>query len=241
MTVEDSRLRQPGLIQLPLGVGLREGPSLGNFEPGPNGEALAALRLLARGEGPTCTYLWGAAGCGKTHLLEALCRARAGERARAGYLPLGRADAIQPGILAGFETLALLCLDEVDAVAAEPAWEEALFHLYIRCEQTGTALAMAGRRGPGAAGFGLADLASRLTAGAVFRLRPLDDHDRGVALRRRARERGFEIPDEVLAYVLRRRSRDMHSLFTLLERLDHGSLAAKRRVTIPFVRDLLEG
>ena len=38
---------------------------------------------------------------------------------------------------------------------------------------------------------------------------------------------------------MRRLPRDMASLCGWLERLDHASLAAQRRLTVPFVRDVL--
>lgn len=231
----------PELIQLPLGVGLREGPSLTNFEPGANHEVVAALNAVAAGGGGPCLYLWGPSGCGKTHLLEALCRALSSTGRRSAYLPLRAAGALEPDVLLGLEAFALVCIDDVDAVSGQSAWEEALFHLYNRLEAAGGTLVVAARQPPGTAPYGLADLRSRFAAGAVYRLHALDEAGRRAALRRRARERGFEIPDEVLTYLLRRRARDMHSLFALLERLDRGTLAAKRRVTIPFVRTLLEG
>jgi DnaA family protein len=85
----------------------------------------------------------------------------------------------------------------------------------------------------------LPDLASRLASGAAFRLRELDDAGKIAALQQRALRRGFEMPDAVAGYLLGRYARDTHSLFALLERLDHASLEAKRRLTIPFVRELL--
>ncbi|MDH5572845.1 MAG: DnaA regulatory inactivator Hda, partial [Gammaproteobacteria bacterium] len=37
-------------------------------------------------------------------------------------------------------------------------------------------------------------------------------------------------------YLLKHCPRDMKSLFEMLDRLDHASLAAQRKLTIPFVR-----
>ena len=60
------------------------------------------------------------------------------------------------------------------------------------------------------------------------------------ALRQRARLRGLELGDEVMAYLSKHLARDTHSLFRFLDRLDQASLAAKRRLTVPFVRELLD-
>jgi DnaA family protein len=86
----------------------------------------------------------------------------------------------------------------------------------------------------------LPDLASRLTAAVVWRLRTLDDHERREALQLHARERGFALSDEVVTFVMKRLRRDMVSLSAFLERLDRSSLAAQRRITVPFVKTLLE-
>ncbi len=86
----------------------------------------------------------------------------------------------------------------------------------------------------------LPDLASRLTAAVVWRLRVLADDERREALKLHARERGFALSNEVLTFVMKRLRRDMVSLFAFLDRLDRSSLAAQRRITVPFVKALLE-
>jgi len=73
----------------------------------------------------------------------------------------------------------------------------------------------------------------------VFQLHPLDEEGKTAALRARARARGLELSEDVAAYLMRRFARDTHSLFALLDRLDAASLIAKRRITIPFLRELL--
>lgn len=226
-------------VQLPLGIGLRSGPSLANFVSGPNGEALGMIKAMATGCGEQLVYLWGGRGTGKTHLLEAVCREVSGYDGKAAYLPLGAVSELATDLLAGLEQLPLVCIDDIDAVAGEADWEEAVFHLYNEAEQNGTRLIVAGKQAPTAVGFKLPDLASRLAMGIVFHLRPLNDEARLLALQRRAHDRGFRVPDDVAAFLLRRYPRDMHSLFALLERLDRLTLAAKRRVTIPFVKGVL--
>ena len=92
---------------------------------------------------------------------------------------------------------------------------------------------------PAALPFGLADLASRLAASEVHRLQPLAESEQAQALRRRARHRGLELPEETPAYLTRRAPRDFSALCRLLDELDTESLAAQRRLTVPFVRDWL--
>jgi DnaA family protein len=225
--------------QLPLGVTLRNPRSFENFVSGPNGAAVAAVRALLIPGAVGVVYLWGGAGCGKTHLLEACCGDPTLHGRPVAYLPLKDARVV-PEMLGGLADAELLCIDDVDSVAGAPVWEEALFHLYNRAEQAGCPVVFSARTAPRTPAWLLPDLVSRLTAAVVWRLRPLPDDQRREVLQLHARDRGFVLGDEVTGYILRRLPRDMASLSEFLERLDRSSLAAQRRVTVPFVRALLE-
>ncbi len=74
----------------------------------------------------------------------------------------------------------------------------------------------------------------------VYQLHDLDDAGRVDALRLRAAQRGLQLPQETSEYLLRRMPRDLKSLHLLLDQLDEASLIAQRRLTIPFIRDVLE-
>ena len=225
--------------QLPLGVSLRHRRSFSNFIVGQNAAAVAVLRdsLLAHAGG--IVYLWGSSGSGKSHLLEACCGDASMHGRPVAYLPLGTAQA-QPDMLNGLADIQLLCIDDVDRVAGDRAWEEALFHLYNQAEQAACPMVLAASAAPRAPAWRLPDLVSRLSAAVVWRLRALDDAERREALQLHARERGFVLSDEVVTFVMKRLRRDMVSLSAFLERLDRSSLAAQRRITVPFVKGLLE-
>ena len=205
------------------------------------GAAAAAARAAAAGEGPP-VLLYGPPGSGKSHLLQAACSEAHGQGRTAVYLRLAEARrTMAPEVLEGLEGLGLVALDQWEAMAGDAAWEEALLHCFNRCRDQGAALLMAARRRPADLGLGLADLESRLQWGLVLRLPVLDDDGRRRALALRARRRGLDLPAETLDYLLTRESRDPHDLFALLERLDRASLAAGRRLTVPFVREVLAG
>ncbi|UCE89264.1 MAG: DnaA regulatory inactivator Hda [Pseudomonadota bacterium] len=222
-------------VQLPLAVALRDSATFGSFYAAGNEAVVHALRAADE----AFVYFWGVHGAGKSHLLQAVCHHAVDRRVSAGYLPQGERANLRPAALDGFERQQVVCLDDLHAVAGLPEWETALFNLFNGLRERGGRLVVAAEAAPAALKMGLPDLSSRLASGAVFRLAELDDAGKVAALQHRARRRGFEMPDAVAEYLLSRCPRDTYSLFALLERLDHASLAAQRRLTIPFVRTLL--
>ncbi len=217
--------------QLPLAVRLNDSATFDNFFAMGNENALHDLITRVH----PFTYLWGVPGTGKTHLLQAACHAVGSGSA---YLPLGE-EGIIPEMLEGMEQLSLLCLDNVETIGGDVAWETALFHLYNRLRDRGHQLIVAASMSPVALPLQLADLKSRLSWGSSYQLTELSDTDKVLAMQERTRRRGMDLPTEVAEYLLKRYPRDMVSLFELIERLDEGSLVAQRKITIPFVRQLL--
>lgn len=226
-------------VQLPLGLRLADTARLDNFVPGANREAVAAVRQCVAAPGAVTLFLAGPAGSGKTHLLQAACRAAQAQGVQAAYVPLAERAALSPALLEGLEDYALVAVDDLDAVAGDGAWEEALFHLYNRLREAGGRLLGAALAPPEQSGLRLPDLRSRLAWGALYVLQLPDDATRLQILTRRARDRGLELPAEVGRFLLHRCPRDLPALLALLERLDRAALAAQRRLTIPFVREVL--
>lgn len=207
------------------------------FFEGANAALVAHLQRLDARETGEAVWIWGAAGSGRSHLLQAACADRA--QRRAIYLPLAEHDGLQPEVLDGLDSLELVALDDVDRVAPSADWNRALFRLFNGLQAEGGALLLAAAGPPAATPFQLQDLASRATAAAVYQLRSLDDSDRLSALQMHAAARGLELSDAAGQYLLTRVSRDMAGLCRWLETLDAASLAAQRRLTIPLIRETL--
>jgi DnaA family protein len=126
-------------------------------------------------------------------------------------------------------------------VAGDEPWEMAIFNLYNRILESGkTRLLITGDCPPRQLNLGLPDLASRLDWGQIYKLQPLSDEDKLQALQLRARLRGFEMPEDVCRFLLKRLDREMRSLFMTLDQLDHASITAQRKLTIPFVKEILK-
>ncbi|MDA7086067.1 DnaA regulatory inactivator Hda [Pseudomonas sp. SA3-5] len=229
-------------IQLPLGVRLRDDATFANYYPGANAAALGYVERLCEAEAgwaESLIYLWGGAGVGRTHLLQAACL-RFEQNGEPGvYLPLAELVEHGPNVLDNLEQFELVCLDDLDAVAGRSDWEEALFHLFNRLRDSGRRLLLAASSSPRELPVKLADLQSRLTLALVFQLQSLSDEDKLRALQLRASRRGLHLSDEVGRFILTRGERSMSALFELLERLDQASLQAQRRLTIPFLKEIL--
>lgn len=223
--------------QLPLALRTPPDQRLEAF----HGEAAArdAVAAAAHGESPDWLYLQGPAGSGKTHLLLAACAEAAARGRRAAYLPLASFAGALPQALAAQEGVALACLDAVEAIAGRRADEEALFHFHNRARAGGTVVLYAAAAPPAGLGLVLPDLATRLGQCVRLPLQPLDEAGRRAVLRQRAARRGLALDEAVLDYLMRRVDRDLASLTRLLDRLDQASLAAQRRITIPFLRQHL--
>ncbi|MDE2177466.1 MAG: DnaA regulatory inactivator Hda [Xanthomonadaceae bacterium] len=229
------------MSQLPLALRFPRPQRFEHFHAGrANAATLALLRTTTAAAAPW-VLLHGPAGSGKTHLLLAACQsaAEAGRRVRyaaLGALPAPRAEAI--AALAGAE---LIAIDELDVGAGIRDDEQALFDLYNRGRAEGATLLIAARQPPADLPLVLPDLRSRLGACTRAALRPLDDDERRAVLRERAAARGIELDDGVLDWLFARHARDLGTLTLLLDRIDRAALAARRRVTVPFLRELLAG
>lgn len=195
--------------QLPLAISPASEPSLDNFVPGPNREALERVRALAQGTlREAIVYLWGEPASGRSHLLRAAARAN-------------------PSLVAA---------DDVEQLDAQA--QQALFSAINAARDGGPPVLASGSAPPAGLAL-RDDLRTRLAWGLVYQLRPLTDADKALHLRREAGRRGLRLTEEVVAYLLSRLPRDLSTLNAVLERLDRHSLARQRPLTLPLVREVL--
>ena len=225
--------------QLPLVLRWPRRQRFEHFHAGANAAALDAVRTLATEPGAPWIYLHGASGSGRSHLLLAACQAATAAGRRAQYLPLATMSdhAVALRGVAGSE---LLALDDLGAIAGNQEAEHALFDLYNRTRADGNALLFAADATPTQLDIDLPDLRSRLGACTQFALKSLDDEERRAVLKAQAASRGIELDDSVLDWLFARYARDLGALLDLLDRLDQASLAAQRRITVPFLRNFLQ-
>ena len=220
--------------QIALDIGLNRGPTLDSFCAGPNEAALAHLKLWAGSptRSPVPTYLWGASGSGKTHLLEAVRESLREQGASAGWLG---ADTLEPPEFN--DHWAVVVLDDVHLYTA--VQQQAAFNWFVNAQALQRGVLAAGQLPP--ADLKLReDLRTRLGWGHVFHLHVLSEPERRSVLRQAADARGVFLGDEVMDFMLTRFSRDLGSLMQLLEQLDIYALQTKRAITIPLIKSMLE-
>lgn len=218
--------------QLGLPFALRDQSTFDRFVAGANGEAINQLRRRAKGF--HCMWLFGEAGVGKTHLLQALCHEQEGS----AYVPAGRITASALS-LGGYGDFDAVHVDDLEHWLGARETELALLDLYNQLAAQGARLVVTTRAAPVEIDFALADLRSRLRAAGCYRIAPLNDADRALLLVDAARRRSLTLTPEVVRFLLSRADRDQRQLLRLLDSLDRSSLAAKRRITVPFVKEVL--
>ncbi len=231
-------------VQLPLGIRLRDDATFANYYAGANAAAQGYIERACHAQETwvdSFIWLWGRAGSGRSHLLQAACLRAEEQELRALYLPLQECLAYGPDMLDGVENCDLLALDDVQLVVGRPDWEHALFHAFNRLRDAGKRLLISADCSPRELKVDLPDLHSRFNLALVFHLQELDDEEKLRALQLRASRRGLYLSDEVGRFLLGRLTRSMDALFAALEQLDQASLQAQRKLTIPFVKDVLFG
>ena len=218
--------------QLALPLELRERNTFAKFLTGANGELVARLR--SRQAGFLCLWLYGQPGTGKTHLLQAVCH----RDPEACYVP-APALAGQLQSLEGYARFPTATIDDADRWLGRRSAEVALFDFYNQLRAVGGRLIVTAARSPLDCRFALPDLRSRLCAAACYRVAPLAEEDKPALLLRTAKDRGLQLGEDVVRFLLARVSREQGALVEVLEQLDRASLAAQRRITIPFVKETL--
>lgn len=231
-------LNTPAQLSLPLY--LPDDETFASFWPGENPSLIAALKGALSQQHGSYLYFWSREGGGRSHLLHAACAEMSARGEAVGYVPLDKRTWFVPDVLEGMEQLALVCIDNIECIAGDEAWEMAIFNLYNRILESGrTRLFISGDRPPRQLSLQLPDLASRLDWGQIYKLLPLSDEEKLQALQLRAKLRAFELPEDVGRFLLKRLDREMRTLFMTLDQLDRASITAQRKLTIPFVKEIL--
>ncbi|MEX1199753.1 MAG: DnaA regulatory inactivator Hda [Methylophaga sp.] len=199
-----------------------------------------AVAEFCQGQGYGFLYLCGASGAGKTHLCLAIAE-QLQQQNSVAYLNFHELlQTAEPASLNSLMQAEIICLDDVEAIAGHQAWQEALFDAFNVLRQQQKRLLIVTENPPSQLNIELADLRSRLATGLVFQLPVMADQRKQQALILQAQSRGLILSEDVAQYLLRHYGRDMPSLMAVLQKLDKASLQAQRRLTIPFVKEVMQ-
>ncbi len=226
--------------QLPLHFEFRANQTFKNFFPGIHHEIITHLQQCVAGSGEQQIFLWGTSGQGKSHLLQACCHQAQQQNRSSFYFDLSTAQLPDPSMLNGLDEYDVVCFDNIEHIAGNPAWELAFFNFFNQQRDRGHRLIISSAFAANDIAIQLPDLKTRLNWGLSLKIQPLTDSDRIEALIFKANQMGFEIAPQAGRFLLTHYARDLASLWALLEKLDKASLAAKRKLTIPFLKQILD-
>jgi DnaA family protein len=226
--------------QLPLAFPYQEESKFTDFLPTRSTRlVIEELKRFIRKENERVIFLCGESGSGKTHLLHATCHTLLEQGERPVYLSLSEAS-LSPAAFDNLEHQGVVCLDDLESVLGQKNWEETLFHFYNRCQDQKTQLLVVARMPAAKLNFVLPDLQSRLYHGLTLTLQPLTDAEKIYVLQQKAHRRGIKFTIDAGGYLLRHASKNMTTLMNYLEKLDKATLIKQRKLTIPFIKSVLE-
>ena len=226
--------------QLPLTFEFKANQTFDDYFPGSNQTIVDQLKNFAGGSGEEFIFLWGNPGYGKSHLLHASCHYAFQKGLSSFYFDLTETRSADPELLTGLEQFEIVCLDNIDNIQGHVEWELALFNFYNRQRDLKRKLLISALCAPNALNFKLPDLQSRINWGLALKIQVFDDKNKIAALTYKAQQKGFEIAPQAARFLLTHYDRKLSSLWITLEKIDSASLAAKRKLTIPFLKQIME-
>jgi DnaA family protein len=230
--------------QLTLKIALRDGLRFSSFHyTEQNSQVYFILKAFSQAKqhiGMQQIFLWGDEKSGKSHLLQSCCYQLAEQGLHASYLPLKVLSLYGVQILSGLHSSNLIVIDDLDTVLGDKHWEIALFNLINQSHNLDQRLLFSASKKPYDLSCLLPELSARLGAGADYELIGLTNEEKPQILKSRAQQRGFNLDDRVIDYISKHYPQDMESLLEILDTLDQESLQRKAKITIPFVKQVLE-
>lgn len=235
-------LENEGTMQFALPVTLPDDETFTSYLSGDNQEVVNHLQALLQSTSSKFqyTFIYGGRDTGKSHLLYACCVLAQLRGLSNILLSLEQVAQYGPEVLSGLEQYDVVCIDDVGLIAGDDSWERGLFNFYNMFNEAGKVLILSDKAQPQHIRIKLPDLKSRLQWGALYQLKALSDEQKQAALILRAKLRGLELPDESAAFLLTRGVREMSVLMQSLDQLDHYSIQLQRRLTIPFIKEILK-
>ena len=222
--------------QIPLDVSLSEYMTFETFYLGPNKSVVDSLR----DEKNQLIWLAGLEGFGKTHLLHAFLNSHEHENKKVLYLPMSESQDFTPDILDNLAQYDLVAIDDIENIIGDMTWEEQLLKFYEDSYSTSNKILITANDTPKGLDFLLPDLSSRFNLALIERLRPMNEDEMIKAILIHSKARGFDLPEDSAKYLINRVPRDVSVLIDMIKLLDYESLSMQRKLTIPFIKTVLD-
>ena len=222
--------------QIPLDVSLSEYMTFETFYLGPNKSVVDSLRH----EKNQLIWLAGLEGFGKTHLLHAFINSHEHENKKVLYLPMSESQDFTPDILDNLAQYDLVAIDDIENIIGDMTWEEQLLKFYEDSYSTRNKILITANDTPKGLNFLLPDLSSRFNLALIERLRPMNEDEMIKAILIHSKARGFDLPEDSAKYLINRVPRDVSVLIDMIKLLDYESLSMQRKLTIPFIKTVLD-
>ena len=233
------KLKYPSSTQIPFKFDNFKKRDFDSFFQGENKDLLYFLNTMIKTRSNNSIYIWGPQGTGKTHLLQAACKQANEMDWHVTYIPLEQYRDFSIDILDGLGKLDLVCIDDLEFIIDNIEWQQRVTLLFNEIRDNKNSIIISSKISPNNIKIGLDDLKSRLVWGHVFKIKAADDELKIKILKKEANERSFNLNDDVVEFLIRRSNRDLTSLIEILDEIDRSSLAAKRKITVPFVKELI--
>lgn len=229
------------LVQLPLAVQLPDDETFDSFVSKINQNIVSQLKQLVEIKyNNKGFYLFGPHGAGKSHLLHASCVFAEKLSKSSLCLSFSELQYLSVEVLDGLEQIDVVCLDDIQLIAGNDAWEQAVFDLFNRMTEHDRLMIISSTQSVQNSGLNLPDLVSRLSWGFVEQIKTLSDQDKISAFQFRAKQRGLILQEDAVKFLFNRISREMKYLLNCLEQLDNASIREQRKITIPFIKEVLQ-
>jgi DnaA family protein len=242
-------------VQLALPVWFSEDQSFESFVADGNEVVIKFLThfICGKSQGLTNSHipfclLHSLHGAGKSHLLYASCQYASENNASHAYFDLKMLQQFPASVILDAQQKDLICIDNIHIIKDDLTWQIAIFDLLNKVIEKNQTIEnpshhckvlITASQSPTSIGLTLSDLVSRLSWGTVFKLDPLNDEKSKLVIRHKLSEKGLEASDDVLNFLVTRLSRNITKQIDTINLLDRKSLESKRKLTIPFVKQVL--
>ncbi len=217
--------------QIPMDFGFFTKKTFENFIIGNNKKLFNSLNNFDKSN--QIILIYGSKSSGKSHICEAVLN-----KNDKNHIFINNVDILINLKLTDYYDL--LVIDDLDNLVSSRKCEEKLFNLLNNQILYKKPALITSSKDINDCNLELEDLSSRITSDKIFNIQDLEDEDKVNMMVSYSTQRGLEIPQKVLDYIMNNCSRDLFFLCALIKSIDTVSLSAKRKITIPFLKKVLK-